>query len=135
MGACALTGNQHRDVIVFKRTRVFMLHPSTRVEQNGVFRNLHWGAFLRRLFSPDGHMWTVDQTRKKKDGISKTTTLHVHYTFLYISLLLFHDYDVKIPGFTFYGGRKIFFLFLNLDMVHRNSTPGEFAYIWQSELK
>ena len=80
-------------------------------------------------------MWTVDQTRKKKDGTSKTTTLHVHYTFLYISLLLFHDYDVKIPGFTFYGGRKIFFLFLNLNMVHRNSTPGEFAYIWHSELK
>ena len=73
--------------------------------------------------------------REKKDGISKTTTLHVHYTFLYISLLLFHDYDVKIPGVTFYGGPKIFFLFLNLDMVHRNSSPGEFAYIWHSELK
>ena len=42
----------------------------------------------------------------KKDGIRKTTTLHVHYIFLYISLLLFHDYDVKIPSFTFYGGRK-----------------------------
>ena len=34
--------------------------------------------------------------REKKDGISKTTALHVHYTFLYISLLLLHDYDVKI---------------------------------------
>ena len=73
--------------------------------------------------------------REKKDGISKTTTLHVHYTFLYISLLLFHDYDVKIPGFTFYGGPEIFFLFLNLDMVHRNSTPGDFANICHSELR
>ena len=26
---------------------------------------------------------------------------------------------------------KIVFLFLNLDMVARNSTPGNFAYIWQ----
>ena len=28
--------------------------------------------------------------------ISKTTTLHVHHTFLYISLLFLHDYDVKM---------------------------------------
>ena len=26
--------------------------------------------------------------------------------FLYISLPLLHDYDVKMPNFTFYGGRK-----------------------------
>ena len=26
--------------------------------------------------------------------------------FLYISLLSLHDYDVKMPNFTFYGGRK-----------------------------
>ena len=47
-----------------------------------------------------------EPNREKKDGISKTTTLHVHCTFLYISLMFFHDYDVKIPSFTFYGGRK-----------------------------
>ena len=35
--------------------------------------------------------------------ISKTTTLHVHHTFLYISLTSLHDYDVKMPNFTFYG--------------------------------
>ena len=28
---------------------------------------------------------------------SKTTSLHVHRAFLYISLLLLHDYDVKMP--------------------------------------
>ena len=54
-----------------------------------------------------------------------------------------------MPSFTFYGGRKqertkfsrIFFLFPNFDKLlnkalcefSRNSTPGEFAYIWQSE--
>ena len=38
--------------------------------------------------------------------ISKTTTSHVHHTFLYISFPFLHDYDVKMPHFTFYRGRK-----------------------------
>ena len=38
--------------------------------------------------------------------ISKTTTSHVHHTFLYISPPFLHEYDVKLPNFTFYGGRK-----------------------------
>ena len=38
--------------------------------------------------------------------ISKTTSLHVYHAFLCISLPLLHDYDVKMPNFTFYGGRK-----------------------------
>ena len=51
---------------------------------------------------------------------------------------LFADYDESMPNFTFYGGRKqattkYYFLFLNLDAVLRNSTSGEFTYIWQSK--
>ena len=43
---------------------------------------------------------------KKVIGLlSKTTTLHVHHPFLYISLPLLHDYDMKMPSFTFYGER------------------------------
>ena len=42
----------------------------------------------------------------KKLKISKTTTLHVHHACLYISLPSLHDYDAKMPHFTFYGGRK-----------------------------
>ena len=38
--------------------------------------------------------------------ISKTTTSHVHHTFLYISFPFLHDYDVKMPHFAFYRGRK-----------------------------
>ena len=38
--------------------------------------------------------------------IRKTTTLHVHHAFLFISFLFLHDYDVKMPNFAFYGGRK-----------------------------
>ena len=38
--------------------------------------------------------------------MSKTTPLHVHHAFLYISLPSLHDYDVKMPIFTFCWGRK-----------------------------
>ena len=51
----------------------------------------------------------VDGNENVKTAIgllSKTTSLHVHHAFLYISLPLLHDYDVKMPNFTFYGGRK-----------------------------
>ena len=36
--------------------------------------------------------------------ISKTTILHVHHAFLYISLPSLYDYDVKMLNFTMYRG-------------------------------
>ena len=59
----------------------------------------------------------------------------MHETFFYISLPFLHDYDVKMPNFSFYGERKqetknwILFLFYNLDIVPWISTSGGFAYI------
>ena len=48
-----------------------------------------------------------NQDVKKAIGLlRKTTTLHVHHDFLYISLPSLHDYDVKMPNCKFYGGRK-----------------------------
>ena len=39
--------------------------------------------------------------------ISKTTTLHVHHSFIFAFFKPFlHDYDVKMPNFAFYGERK-----------------------------
>ena len=38
--------------------------------------------------------------------LRKTTTLHVHHAFLYISLPSLHDYDVKMPNCKFNEGRK-----------------------------
>ena len=41
--------------------------------------------------------------------ISKTTTLHVHHSFLYMCIFLCpfsHDYDGNMPNFAFYGGCK-----------------------------
>ena len=63
----------------------------------------------------------------------------MHHALLYISLPSLQDYHVKMPSFTFCEGPqqatsdKIFFLFMNLDMVDRNSAPEEFACIWQSK--
>ena len=59
--------------------------------------------------------------------ITKTTTLHVHYTFWYISLPSLHDQDVKFPDGKFCGGCKdtitnFFFLFVNLGAVSKSST-------------
>ena len=65
--------------------------------------------------------------------ISKATILRVHHAFLDISLPSLHDYDVKMPNSTMYRGSTQattkFPLFLNLDVVLRNSTFGGFAYI------
>ena len=71
---------------------------------------------------------------KKAIGLlRKTTTLHVHHAFLYISLPSLHDYDVKMPNCKFCGGRKqattnLFLSALNLGVVLKKSTPGKFAY-------
>ena len=68
----------------------------------------------------------------------KTTTLRVHRTFLYLSLPFLHNYDVKLPNFTFMEDRvnkrrRNFIPFLNLNMFLKNSTSAAFVYIWQSK--
>ena len=61
-------------------------------------------ALLRCFNNDDGD---GNQDVKKATGLSrKTTTLHVHHAFLYIYLPSLHDYDVKMPNYKFYGGRK-----------------------------
>ena len=58
-----------------------------------------------------------NENGKKAIGLisKKTTTLHVHHAFLYISLPSLHDYNVKVVKFTFCLGREhkttTFFLF------------------------
>ena len=71
--------------------------------------------------------------------MSKSTTSHLHETFLYISWQFLYDYDVKMTHFAFYEERnqalaKFYFSFYNnLDMVPWNSTLRRFAYFWQSK--
>ena len=48
-----------------------------------------------------------NENGKKAIGlISKTTTLHLDHAFLNISLPSLHDYNVKVPKFTFCQGRE-----------------------------
>ena len=82
----------------------------------------------------------VLRSRSKKFAITsqgKTTTLHKHHAFLYISLSSTARLPVKMPNFTFCDGRKQamtnFILFMNLDMFNRNSAPEEFAWIGQGK--
>ena len=50
-----------------------------------------------------------NENGKKAIGLNsgKTTTLHVHHAFLYISLPSLHDYNVKVPHFTFCQVREL----------------------------
>ena len=58
-------------------------------------------------FSNDDDDGTATTAQKKGMGLlSKTTILHMHHSFLYISLPSLLDYDVKMPDFTLFGGRK-----------------------------
>jgi len=69
-----------------------------------------WGAGAKSSvgsFSNDDGDGDGNQDVKKAIGLlRKTTTLHVHHAFLYISSPSLHDYDVKMPKCKFYGGRK-----------------------------
>ena len=61
-----------------------------------------------------------NQDVKKARGLlRKTTTLHVHHAFLYISLPSLHDYDVKMPDCKFMEDvnkrRRISFSFSKLE--------------------
>ena len=58
-------------------------------------------CFLRSNDADDNY-----NVKKTIGLISKTTTSHVQNTFLFISFLFLNDYDVKMPNFAFYGGRK-----------------------------
>ena len=76
---------------------------------------------LGSLSNDDGD---VNENSKNalKGFISKTTTLDLHHVFLYISPPTLHEYDVKMPNFTFCRGREhntttFFFLFLYFDTV------------------
>ena len=47
-----------------------------------------------------------ENVQKSIGLLRKTTNMHCITLFLYISLPPPHDYDVKMPNCTFYGGRK-----------------------------
>ena len=71
---------------------------------------------------------------KKTIGlISKTTTSHVHHTFCTFLPRFCTTYDVKMPNFAFYGGRKQPTTEFYFSFWAWNSASGGFAYNWQSK--
>ena len=72
--------------------------------------------------------------KKAMDLIRKTSTFHVHrdyFLILYISLPSLYDYDVKMPSHVlqrkYTSDVEISFLFLNVDLLLRDSTLGGFT--------
>ena len=61
----------------------------------------------------------------------------MHHAFLYISFPFLHDYDVKMPNFAFYGGRKQaktkFYFSFWAWIWSLEIQLGGFAYNWQSK--
>ena len=71
-----------------------------------------------------------ENVRSTRGFISKTTTLRVQHTFCEF---LYRLCTTTSPNFTFHGGseqvKSKFFLFLHLDIVLSDSTPGEFPFV------
>ena len=78
-----------------------------------------------------------EKVKKTIGLISTTTTSHEHHAFLYISFPFLHDYDVKMPNFAFYGGRKQaktkFYFSFWAWIWSLEIQLGGFAYNWQSK--
>ena len=73
---------------------------------SGIEQFWYASALLLGSFSHDDGDGDGNEDVKKPLGLlRKTTTLHVHHAFLYISLPSLHYYDVKMPNCKFYGGR------------------------------
>ena len=78
---------------------------------------------------------TDDDDRHGSENVTKATTLRARITVsqpAFLALSSLRDYDVKLPNFTFYGGRK-HSSWTCIRRLVRNSTPGEFAYTLQNK--
>ena len=81
------------------------------------------------------HNSNSNENIKKAIGlVYKTKSSHVQHTFWYISLASLHDYNLKLPNFRLSRMKQMTTNFyknlLFLDFFLRNSTSGEFAYMY-----
>ena len=93
-------------------------------------------ALIRHFRSNDAD--GKENVKKTVGFISKTTFLHVHHAFVYISLPVLARLRRENTQFRFFleyvnKQRRNFISLSELELVPRNSTPGGFAYIWQSK--
>ena len=106
------------------------LQKSRRHNRSYVWVEALFGWFLRVRYSVN---FSVNMTWILHPTVpSKTTTLHVHHVFLYISLPSLHDTDVN---FTFFGGReqrqRFSFCFSELRYSPLEFNSWKIASIWQ----
>ena len=71
-----------------------------------------WETFLPRRYLKKGVVSVMgsflsNDNGKKNRWKSKITSLHVHRLLLYISLPSSHNFDVKLPNFSFYVKREL----------------------------
>ena len=78
-----------------------MFHPEVQSMPKASRRSTRTIGTLRSNDADDN-----ENVKKTIGLISKTAISHVHRTFLYISFQFLQDCDVKMPNFSFYGGRK-----------------------------
>ena len=61
----------------------------------GLGPKIHGTRVLLGTVRSDEHSNQNVKSKQTNKGLEGKTTLHVHHTFLYISLPFLHDYDVK----------------------------------------
>ena len=86
-------------------------------------------AFLGTFSNDDNGGDSNDSAKKGMGLLSKTTTLHVHHAFLFISLPSRENARFHALWRTQTSDDEFFFLFLNLSAVDKKSSLGKFAYI------
>ena len=98
--------------VVSFSTLFFMFTLSWITEKERVIENKRDEFCRKKNMKIQGGCETIGTLRNHDDDgngnvkkiiglMSRTTTLHVHHSFLYISLPSLHNYDVKCPNFKF----------------------------------
>ena len=88
---------------------------------------------ILRCDESDGNEKRQKSTRfnEQNNNFARASRFFVHF-FAVTARLQRENAQLHILWWTYTRDDEIFLLFMNLHMVLRNSTPAEFAYIWQS---
>ena len=98
---------EHNTTPFYASTQALVPWPDTKCGQPfRCFILLKPGQPHPRWMGIIGELKQRRRRRQRERQKSKTTTLHVHHAFLYIFLPSVHDYNVRIPNFTFCWERE-----------------------------
>ena len=91
------------------------LRRATSPQQAHLYNTFFGGQFIHCLYNGHRYVRELKQRRWRRQRQQQKnqqvqigkTTLKVYHAFLYITLPSLHDYDEKLPNFTFCGGREL----------------------------